>query len=279
LVWQVDFVLAAKESDKSKDADQPKEAEQKMLNFNFAGYEDGGQKKWDVSADTADIFSDVVNMQKVVGKAYGESDNFKLTADTGVYSKSAGNLHLQDNVIGTSDSGAELLTDSLNWDAKTGLITTEDKVNIKKENISSFGTGATANQNLKTVALNKDVTVNISREGETGASSTVITCDGPLDIDYNAQVAVFNKNVVATDEKGKLFADKMTVYFDTATKKIKKVVCSGDVKIDNGQNSAYGQEVTYNSDDKTASITGRPCLIFYSQKKGGEGAIDAPFGN
>lgn len=254
-----------------------KDAEQQMVDFNFAGYEEGGTKKWDVSAEVADFFTEVVNMQNVIGRAYGKEDNMQLVADEGVYNKVAGTLHLQDNVIGTSDSGARLVTDSLNWDAQKSLITTEDKVDIKKENMQTIGTGVVAHQDLKTVTLKRDVTVNIDREEKGIFRKTVITCDGSLDIDYNAEVAVFNDNVVATDEQGKMFADKMTVYFDTKTKKIRKVICTGDVKIENQDNSAYGEVVTYDANGQKARLTGRPCLIFYTQKEEGQDA--APFGN
>lgn len=267
------FVFAEEEN--SLEAERA--AGQQMIDFNYAGYEDGGTKKWDVSAKTADIFTDVVNMKNITGKAYGEDDNMQLVADTGIYNKAVGSLHLQDNVIGTSDGGARLVTDSLDWDAKTGLITTDDQVDIKKDTMHTIGKGVVAHQKLKTIQLKKDVTVDMTREEQGSLRQTVITCDGPLDIDYNAQIAVFNDNVVATDDQGKMYADKMTVYFDTETKQIKKVLCTGNVKIDQEQGSAYGEAVTYNANDQKAQITGRPCLIFYSEK-GGDGNA-SPFGN
>lgn len=242
------------------------EAPQEMHDFNFAGYEDGGQKKWEVNAESANILADEVKMKNIKGKAYGEEDNFDLEADKGTYNKSVGKLHLQDNVVGTSESGAKLVTDSLDWDAKKGLITTEDMIDIKKDNMQSTGKGAEADQNLKTIKLKEDVTVNIDREEGKTLNKTVITCDGPLDIDYQNETAIFNKNVVAVDEQGTMFADKMTVYFDTATKKIKKVVCSGSVKMENEQNSAYGETMTYDANSDKARVVGRPQLIFYSEK-------------
>jgi len=256
------------------------DAGQQMIDFNFAGYEDGGKKTWDISAEAADILTDVVHMQQITGKTYGDDDTMQLVADKGDYKKTEGKLHLQDNVVGTSESGAKFTTDSLDWDANEGLITTEDKVHIQKDNMSSTGTGIIAHQELKKVQFQKDVTVNIDREVESGMQRTVITCDGPLDIDYGGEVAIFNDNVVATDEQGKMYADKMTVYFNSKTKKIRKVVCSGNVKIDNDQNSAYSELVTYDSDDQKARLTGRPCLIFYTQSKDENGEGNAsPFGN
>lgn len=249
---------------------------QQFLEFNLAGYGQEGKKTWEVRGQSADIFENIVKLSNIVANVYGEED-MTLTAQRGSMDKASGNMHLEKDVVATTKSGARLTTDSLDWQRNSDLITTPDKVTVEKENMTAVGTGAKAHPSLNQAQMERDVTVKINTDPKkTGGGLTTITCDGPLEIDYQNQLAVFNKNVKAVnEEQGTIYADRMKVYFDFKTKQLNKIVCKGNVKIEKGENTTYSDEAIYLAAEKKVTLLGRPKLILYSEG----GGLNAPFGN
>lgn len=279
------------------------ESDQQIMDFSLASFGEKGKKAWDLTGKSADIFSDVVKLKDVIGNLYGKEEDIKLTADKGDFDKAQGKVHLQENVIITTSTGAKLTSDSLDWDRKKQLVTTNDMVNIERGNMVTIASGLHGEPNLKKVNLQKDVTVNINPDSEgKGKESSVknkivITCDGPLQIDYDKNIATFNNNVKVDTQDALIDSDIMDVYFGgTGTKdsptskkeskamdsvmgsgtgsKIDKIVARGNVKITRGENTSYSDEATYSAIDKKIILSGKPKLIIFS----GEG-MDASFGD
>lgn len=277
LVSTVD--AAVKKNPKGREIDNSQEAEQKMMDFSLAGYTQNGKKSWEVKGNSADIFSDIVRLTEVNADVYGEEENINLVGDKGAYDKTNGKMHLEDNVVITTASGGKLTTDSLDWDRASQKVTTEDIVNIQKQNIKTTAKGLEGEPNLRKVYLKEDVQVEIEEEsgGQTLAQPnleqpnkqpTVITCQGPLEIDYAQQIATFNNNVkVNQQEQGDMFSDKMEVYFDFKQKKILRAKAMGNVKIVKGENISYSEEAIYSASDKKMTLTGSPRLVIYSEDK------------
>jgi LPS export ABC transporter protein LptC len=260
-----------------KDVATESESDQKILTFNLAGFDEAGRKKWEIEGRSASFFGDLIKLDGVVTKAYGKEDSLTLTADEGTYDKANNRVHLEKNVVAISESGAKLTTNSLDWDANLETVTTEDYVKVEKDNLESAGTGAVGQPNLKTVQLNEDVTVNIYPKQGT-QQPTVITCKGPLVVDYQNNIATFNEEVKVKDKEGEIYSDKMDVYFTTSgepapggeTKQMKiiKIVCIGNVKIVRGENISFSQEAVYTTSDRKVILTGEPKLVIYSSEEG-----------
>lgn len=294
--------LYAQQQYSSPQSQAAQESDQQISEFSLAGYGEKGKKTWDIAGKSADIFTDVIKLKDITGNLYGEKENIELTADKGDFDKQDGKIHLEQNVVITSSSGAKLTTESLDWDRKNEIVNTKDKVNIEKENMVTIATGATGRPNLKKVTLEKDVTVNINppanKEQVQGSSQdkTVITCDKSLEIDYEKNIATFNNNVKVDREDVRIYSDAMDVYFGKTNQgnssnassgassdatpmlmgsKIEKIVARGNVKIVRGENISYSDEATYNTQEKKIILTGRPKLIIYSEG----GGLGASFGN
>ncbi|OGX40301.1 MAG: LPS export ABC transporter periplasmic protein LptC [Omnitrophica WOR_2 bacterium RIFCSPLOWO2_01_FULL_41_12] len=274
------------------------EADQQINEFSLVGFGEKGKKSWDLSGKSADIFGQLIKLQDVVGNMYGKEEDIKITADKGDFDKTEGKVHLEQNVVITTSSGSKLTTESLDWDRKNKLVTTEEVVNITKENMTTVARGAQGEPNLNKVTLRKDVQVDIlpqTKEGKTKdeKGKIIITCDGPLEIDYAKNVAVFKNNVKVDTQDNLMYSDTMDVYFLAAKDgpeakpqenpenspmlmgaKIEKIVGRGNVKIIKGENISYSEEVTYTSFDKKIVLTGRPKLVIYSTED-----MDASFGN
>lgn len=273
----------------------PEAPAQQISDFSLSGYEDKGRKSWDISGKSADIFTEVVKLQEVNGNLYGENENVNLTAKKGNFNKDEGKVYLKDNVVITTSGGARLTTDSMDWDRKKQLVTTEDKVNINKDNMNIIGTGVYGEPGLNKVSLNKDVRVDINpllRESLADnpmKDKVIITCDGPLEVDYSRNIATFNNNVRVERTDIIIYSDKMDVFFVIDSKEVKKatksqesmagsidrIVAKGNVRIVRGDNVSYSDEAIYAAKDKRIILNGRPQLVFYSTEE----FKDASFGN
>lgn len=277
-------ILSAKEDDQASNG----ESDQQINDFSLSGFGDKGKKSWDLKGKTADIFDDVVKLDQVVGNMYNESETVKLTADKGDFNKVEGKVHLEKDVVITTSSGAKLTTDSLDWDRKNQLLSSDDRVYIEKENMVTTASGILGHPNLNQVSLQKDVQVEINptKPGQKAPAiknKIIITCDGPMEIDYAKNVATFKNNVKADNEDAIINCDIMDVYFGKAEKKpdalpavkadatgammnstIDKLICRGNVKISKGENVSYSQEAIYNAADKRIVLTGKPKLIISS---------------
>lgn len=241
------------------------ESDQKILGFSLSNFGEKNQKTWDLVGDTLEVYGSLIQLTNIKADLYGEEEDMVLTADSGTFDREEGKLHLQDNVQVVTESGAKMMTNTLEWLQKTQTVSTQDKVNIYRDNLKAEGVGATGKPDLKQVSLNKEVKVDINSESEGQMKKTTITCDGPLDIDYQKQEAVFNDNVKAYDGESELYADKMIGYFDKETKEMIKIIAEGNVKIVRDQDVSYCEKAIYDAQSQKISLIGRPKLVIYSE--------------
>jgi LPS export ABC transporter protein LptC len=291
------FILLVNHPALAKQGQAALNSDQQINEFSLAGYGERGKKTWEISGKSADIFTDVIKLKDIIGNLYGEKDNVRLVADRGDFNKADNNVHLQQNVVVTTSSGAKLTTDSLDWDRKNNLISTKDEVNIERENMITTAIGAHAEPGLNKVTLEKNVNVQMvsqesrNQNAEAGINRIIITCDGQLNIDYAKNIATFNKNVKVDREGSQIYSDVMDIYFisekNTGAAKSKdkedlgmsgridRIIAHGNVKIVRGRNVSYSDEAIYSAADKKITLTGRPKLIIEST----EDFKNAPVGN
>lgn len=244
-------------------ADEP---EQKFQGFNLQGYNANGDKAWNVNGDTADVVDSEIILSNVDADSYGEQ-NVNVKAKTGRVDQVSGKMHLEQDVVVTSEDGKKLLTDSLDWSRDKDLVTTEDDVVITDERMMASGKGMEAHPGLKTAKIKEDVSVLINTDpGKKKDSKKVtITSDGPMTIDQEKSVAFFEDNVVAVQEDKTLKADRMEIYFDKEMSGIKEMVCIGHVEIEQGKNHTFAEKAVYNGVGKKLTLSGRPKLILLTE--------------
>ena len=265
--------------------------EEMLSSFSVSGYTKGGEKQWELEGKSADIGSEDIQMTNVLGKVYGEDVNMTIVADQGTLNRVKNNVHLEKNVKATTDDGATLLTDYLDWDAQNEKLTSDAPVWVERGMMQASGTGIVAQPVLSLVQLKKDVTVEMALGSEVNGAadqealnnlrseearpSTVITCDGSLEVEYENNLAIFQDNVKVKDQRGEIFSDKMNVYFSKQAEQsqqlqgmqgmgIDKVVAVGDVEIHHGENITYSQKAVYDTATGKLTLTGQPKLIIYS---------------
>ncbi len=276
---QKESVQAKAVSDKSTAAEEElAQAPDEMLSsFSISGYSKGGKKQWDLEGTSADIMTEIIELTNVTSRVYGKETKMTIVADKGSLNRIDNNVHLEDNVLASTDEGATLSADYLDWDAQNEKLTSDSPVRITRGGMKANGKGLIGQPLLNLVQLKKDVTVNISLDPASSqtAPTTVITCDGPLEVAYEKNLAVFQDNVKVKDKRGEIFADKMDVYFSTqsdtdkpidgmAGMGIDKVVALGNVEIHQGGNSTYSQKAVYDAETGKLILTGQPKLVIYS---------------
>lgn len=246
----------------------------KLYSFSFSKYTPSGEKQMEIEGDSANVLDQTVLLMNVVAKAYAEESPVTITADHGDYDKAHNQVRFQENVVATTENGTRLLTEELKIHPDKKLMETEVQAQVKKDNINIQGLGAAGDSNLKKVTFKKNVTVVVQDPSDPNAGVTTITCDGPLLIDYEKNIAHFKKNVVSEDARGKLTADTMDVYYNKVTRKVSKIVALGNVVVENPDgNKTFSDSVVYLADEGKIILGGDTEALYF----GGEGSDQEAF--
>ncbi len=261
---QVQVVITRKQR-AERAAEKPSEQRpQKVFSFSFTKYTPEGQREIEIEGDSADILSNNVQLMNVMAKAYAEEVPVTVTADRGEYEKKENKIHLEQNVVATTDDGTRLVTESLDMHPTNHIVETDLPTQVKKDNINVEGTGARADTRLKRVKFKKNVTVVVQNPEDKETGPTTITCDGPLVVDYEKNIAHFKDNVVAQDSRGKLTADTMDVYYNRVSRRVSKIVAAGDVVIENPDgNKTYSDSVIYLADEGRIILGGDTEALYF----------------
>lgn len=227
-------------------AEEPHQGTQRVYSFSFSKYTSNGERELDISGDSADIFTRNVALVNVIAKAYAEESPVTVTADQGTFDKVTGNVYLRNNVVATSENGARLITERLDIHPSSRQIETDIDAKLKKDNVNVEGTGALSDAQLHKVTFKKNVTVVVQDPNAPSETPTIITADGPLDVDYKNNIARFSKNVVTQDDRGKLKADYMDVFYGQGSHRVEKIVARGNVVVESKEgNTTYSDRAVY----------------------------------
>ncbi len=212
--------------------------DQELQKFNLTGFDEQGKKFWNLEGETAKI-------------------------DPGQ------TVFLEENVTLKMRDGTAVKTDHVKWDPKEGLLTTEARVHVVHRAAIIEGTGASGRPADSYVQLNRDIHMQIN-------ATTDLTCKGPMKIFYKDNKMIFYRNVTVVDDKGILKSNRMDVFFDSAEKKITKIIAMGNVQIDRGGDTSKSQKAIYDVASGSIKLVGNPEISFH---KNSTKALDVPFGS
>ena len=271
------FIIQKREGSHAFDAPSSKKEDvfHKVYSFSFSKYTTSGDKEIEIEGDTADVFARSVLLKNVIAKAYAEESPVTITADQGTVDKATSRVRLDKNVVATTENGTRLLTETLDILPTRKILETEAEAEVKKDNISIEGEGAQGDSRLKKVKFKKKVTVIVKKPDSEKGIPTVITCDGPLVVDYDKNVARFHDNVLAEDERGKLRADVMDVYYNKDSRRVAKIVATGNVIVENPDgNQTFSDNVIYLAEEGRIILGGDAEALY---KEGSQSVSDAAF--
>jgi len=241
-------------------------SQQQIKDFYLSNFKEDGSHDWEVRGTDALVYDQYVDIETMKAHYYLEDDTITITSDKARLNKENMDVHLQDNVNITNKEGARIITNSLDWQNSKNLIKTDDWVKATKDSMEITAKGMSADTQMQDADFKQDVEVSFPDQ-ETKTPITA-TCSGPLEIEYSAGKAIFNKDVVVTHVQGKVFSDKSTLYFDSETKAIIKIVSEGNVKIVREGSETFSQRATYFGQEDKLVLEGRPRLIYYPEDSG-----------
>ncbi|MEA3347399.1 MAG: LptA/OstA family protein [Candidatus Auribacterota bacterium] len=99
-----------------------------------------------------------------------------------------------------------------------------------------------------------------SEEPEIERIPTIITCSGPLNVDYNNNIAILNNDVFVEDKYGNIWADKIKLIFSEDKKKIERIEAFGNVEIKQEDKVATCEEAIFIMESRTVVLTGDPVV-------------------
>jgi len=205
-----------------------------------------------------------IENEGIKGVAYSKDGKVKFQSKKAKFKD--GRIEMKNNVKIETERGLSLDTDFLVWDKKKDLIHTNNTVNLKKDkDLEITGKGFEASTVLKKASLEKNVVVTI-KEDKKRRDYVMVTCDGPLEIDYEKGRAIFYNNVKVNQKESQLFSDKATMYFDAKDKKLIKIVAEGNVRIIRGENTSFSQKATYFAQTKRVVLEGSPRLVVFPKE-------------
>lgn len=228
--------------------------------FTLAGHTDAGRKKWEVQGETADLLSETVDLSPVRAASYGQVE-IKLSAQKGRFNKSNQNVHLEGDVVAVTSDGTQITTQSMDWLQEKQESRTEDWVRVDRPGMTAVGLGGLGYPKRKQIRLQKQVTVTL----QDPKGKTVITCDGPMEVDYGRRKARFWKRVKVADSKGVIRSDRLDAAFEPKTNRMEKAVFWGHVEIDHGQETARANRVNYWQSLGRIQMVGHPRLVLFTE--------------
>lgn len=219
----------------------------------LTGHGEQGRKKWEVRGDTADLAADVVELSPVAATSYGRTQ-VDLTADHGKLVRETQDVELDGHVVIITSDGTRLVTESLDWMADSEQISTEAPITITREGMVVIGVGGSGYPNRNRMRLEREVQVTLS--GEKGP--TVVTCDGPMEVDTERMKIRFWNNVLVKEAKGMIRSDRLDVDIHPETHEMEHATFWGHVRIDRGEQTAYAHRAHYWQREGRMALVGHP---------------------
>lgn len=248
---------SAKES--SQESALPPVAKEEVQTFRLSSTTDDGRKRWEVSGTSADLMAEVIRLTDVTATNYGAETNVTLTAREGAFDRRTRHIHLEQDVKAVTTEGTTLTTPAMEWDAERRVATTEEWTTVQRQNLTVHGLGAFGAPDLKQVRFHRKVRVEI-------APATTITCRGPLEIDYERHRARFWSQVHVQDARGQIWADRMDVRLDPATRQLADVQCWGHVRILREGQLARSHRAIYRRPRGRMVLIGHPKVVFLADQ-------------
>ncbi len=259
--------------------------EQSIHNFTVSGFNDENGSQWKMYGVTARIKDSLLEVDKVYVEGICQGVKVNVASDKGYYNQDKGIVLLTKNVKAVSSTGAELTTDSAVWNTQDNVLETDSPVVITQDDKDARleGRGGKVELDKNLAIIKKDVKAEMLRADvvDTNTSTatkkhkTFIRCKGPLEVKYKDKIAIFHNKVVVEDEEAKIYADKLTVYFDNDENRITKIVAEGHVKIVKDDNVTQSRKAVYDVEKQSLTMIGEPKVLFYT----GEEIGRASFGN
>lgn len=212
----------------------------------------------------------------------GESMSIIVTADFGEIDKSTGKGFLYENVITRLDEDYLIYTDDLEYVPDKKKIYTDGQVTINNKDMKITGSvfeisliNAKAwiryepemvisdEENELFFFQGQNMEKKEGLEKQKTTEKIYIRSSGELVFDNKNKIMTFNDNVRISKGKSTVFADKLTVHVNSGGQDVSKIIASGNVIASDGEKTAKGESLLWDSVEKMAVLEGDPVAEFF----------------
>ena len=109
----------------------------------------------------------------------------------------------------------------------------------------------------------KTTTSNVNKNID---ENVFIRSSGELVFDHKEKLVVFRDNVRVSKGESTIFADELSIPFDSSMENIKKAIASGNVLVSDGTKTAQGESLTWDSENRVVILDDEPVAEFFDDK-------------
>ena len=203
-----------------------------------------------------------------------------ITSDFGEIDKTTNKGFLYGNVITRLGEKLKLYTVDLKYLPDKKIINSDGSVTVKGEQMKITGTGFEISLSDSKASIKNDPEMEIesdrddlflfSDKGTVAnrniAETIFIRASGELVFENKNKLATFHDNVRISKGKSTIFADKLSVPFDSELESFKKVIASGNVLASDGARNAKGEKLTWDSEKEIAILEDDPVAEFFDDR-------------
>ena len=209
--------------------------------------------------------------------------NVIITSDFGEIEKTTSKGFLYRNVIIRLGEDLKIYTDDLEYLPDEKRVNTDGFVTIKSEGMEITGLGfeisladskawvkndpemeVKGNRNdLALFPEKKTTTSNVNKNID---ENVFIRSSGELVFDHKEKLVVFRDNVRVSKGESTIFADELSIPFDSSMENIKKAIASGNVLVSDGTKTAKGESLTWDSEKRVVILDDEPVAEFFDDK-------------
>ncbi|KHE91737.1 MAG: hypothetical protein SCABRO_02518 [Candidatus Scalindua brodae] len=203
-----------------------------------------------------------------------------ITADTGEVDNATKSGVLYGNVITRLGKDLEIHTKDFTYSPEDNTINTDGPSTVLGKQMKVTGIGLEINLSdakavMKNnpemeVTNNKDEVFLFSDKG-TATNKNIeelifIRASGELVFEYKKKLATFHDNVRISRGESTVFADKLTIPFDSELESLEQIIASGNVLASDGEKNAKGETLTWDSEKEIAILEDDPVAEFFDDK-------------
>ena len=209
-----------------------------------------------------------------------QSKGVVITSDFGEMDKTNNKGFLYGNVITRFGEDLEIYTEDFTYSPEDNTVNTDGPVTVKGGRMKVTGTGFEISLSDAKASIKNDPEMEI-RSGKddlflfsdqvapanrSTAVSIFIRASGDLVFENKKKLATFHDNVRISRGKSTVFADKLSVPFDSKLESMEQVIASGNVLASDGEKNAKGETLTWDSEKEIAILEDDPVAEFFDDK-------------
>lgn len=203
-----------------------------------------------------------------------------ITSDTAEVDKATNKGILHGNVVTRLGEDLEIYTEDFTYSPEDKIVNTDGPVTVKGEQMKIIGDGFKISLPEAKAVIKRDPEMEVTSDKDENflfpvkgtvpnrnkAENIFIRASGELVFEHKKKLATFHDNVRISKGKSTVFADKLTVPFDSKLESMEQIIASGNVLASDGEKNAKGETLTWDAKNETAILEDDPVAEFFDDK-------------